>query len=64
MTVVRADLDTCMGYGNCVLGAEDYFDEQDGVVIVKRATVEQADLPRVEEAVASCPVMALSLTTG
>ena len=50
-----------MGYGNCVLGAEDYFDEVDGLVRVLRAEVPDGDLPRVEEAVGACPVMALSL---
>jgi ferredoxin len=59
---VKADLDECMGYGNCVLGAEDYFDEEDGLVVVKRTQVDDADLPRVQEAVAACPVMALTLT--
>lgn len=64
MTVLEADLDRCMGYGNCVLGADDYLDEQDGVVIVRRDTVPDADRARVEEAVASCPVMALTLRDG
>ena len=58
---VSADLDTCMGYGNCVLGADDYFDEVDGMVRVLRTEVPDGDLPRVEEAVGACPVMALSL---
>ncbi|MFI7589317.1 ferredoxin [Spongisporangium articulatum] len=61
MATVKADLDTCMGYGNCVLGAEDYFDEREGVVIVLQEQVADGDVPRVEEAVAACPVMALTL---
>ena len=61
MASVRADLDTCMGYANCVLSADDYFDEADGLVRVLRVDVAVADLPRVEEAVGACPVMALSL---
>jgi ferredoxin len=61
-TTVKADLGECMGYGNCVLNAEDYFDEEDGLVVIKRTEVDDADLPRVQEAVASCPVMALTLS--
>jgi 3-phenylpropionate/trans-cinnamate dioxygenase ferredoxin reductase subunit len=61
MATIAADTDTCMGYANCVLGADDYFDEVDGLVRVLRADVPDGDVPRVEEAVAACPVMALSL---
>ena len=59
--VIKADLDACMGYGNCVLDAGDYLDEQDGTVIVRKSDVSPEDVGRVEEAIASCPVMALSL---
>ncbi len=61
MTVLRADLGVCVGYANCVLAADDYFDEQEGSVRILRSVVDDADRPRVEEAIASCPVMALSL---
>ena len=61
MAKVHADFDECMGYGNCVLGAEDYFDEQNGTVIVLKSEVEDADLPRVQEAIGACPVQVLSL---
>jgi ferredoxin len=61
MATVTADLKTCVGYANCVLSADDYFDENDGAVVVLRADVAPQDRARVEEAVASCPVKALTL---
>lgn len=61
VAVIKADVDQCMGYGNCVLTADDYF-EADGMVTIIQATVAEGDLARVEEAVASCPMGALSLS--
>lgn len=62
MAVVTADLTLCQGYGNCVIAAEDHFDLDDsGVVVVLQATVTDADRARVDEAVRSCPVTALTV---
>ncbi|MDP9823679.1 ferredoxin [Nocardioides massiliensis] len=62
MAIVRADLDTCLGYANCVVGADDYFDvDDDGVVVLLRVDVPENNRARVEEAVRSCPVSALIL---
>jgi len=58
--VVKADLEACQGYANCVVGAEDYFDiDDDGVVVLLKTEVPEADRGRVEEAAHSCPVSAL-----
>lgn len=60
MAVVKADVEACQGYANCVVGAEDYFDiDDDGVVVLLRAEVSENDHGRVEEAARSCPVSAL-----
>jgi ferredoxin len=60
MAVVKADLGACQGYANCVVGAEDVFDiNDDGVVVLLKTTVPDADRARVEEAARSCPVSAL-----
>ncbi|MGF9660889.1 ferredoxin [Arthrobacter crystallopoietes] len=60
MPVVKADLQACQGYANCVVGATDYFDlDDDGIVVVLRAEVRQEDRARVIEAARSCPVSAL-----
>ena len=60
MAVVKADLEACQGYANCVVGADEYFDiDDDGVVILLRTEVPESDRARVEEAARSCPVSAL-----
>lgn len=60
MAVVKADLEACQGYANCVVGAEDVFDiDDDGVVLVLRSTIDETDRARVVAAARSCPVNAL-----
>jgi 3-phenylpropionate/trans-cinnamate dioxygenase ferredoxin reductase subunit len=60
MPVVKADLQACQGYANCVVGATDYFDlDDDGIVVILRTEVPQEDRARVIEAARSCPVSAL-----
>ncbi|MCW2686564.1 MAG: hypothetical protein JWR37_1454 [Mycobacterium sp.] len=62
MPRLHADFSLCQGYGNCVTGASDTFDvDDDGVVVLLRAAIEAPDRPRIEEAVRSCPVSALSI---
>lgn len=62
MAVLKADLEACQGYANCVLSADDYFDiDDDGVVVLLRSEVADEDRPRVEDAVRACPVSALAL---
>jgi ferredoxin len=62
MAVVKADLEVCQGYANCVFGADDVFDIDDyGTVVVLQSTVAEADRKRVEEAARSCPVSALTV---
>jgi ferredoxin len=63
--VVKADLEACQGYANCVVGAEDVFDiNDDGVVVLLRTTVSETDRARVEEAARSCPVSALRVESS
>jgi 3-phenylpropionate/trans-cinnamate dioxygenase ferredoxin reductase subunit len=62
---LRADLESCKGYANCVVAADDYLDlDDDGIVVVLQAEVAPADRLRVEEAVRSCPISALRLETN
>jgi 3-phenylpropionate/trans-cinnamate dioxygenase ferredoxin reductase subunit len=62
MPVVRADLRVCQGYANCVVGADDVFDlDDDGVVVLLRTEISEADRDRVDEAARSCPVSALAV---
>ena len=60
MPTVKADLQACQGYANCVVGATDYFDlDDDGIVVLLRTNVPEAERSRVTEAARSCPVSAL-----
>lgn len=62
MPVVRADLEACQGYANCVVAAEDVFDiNDDGVVLLLKTNVPDSDRARIEEAARTCPVSALSV---
>jgi len=62
MTHVRADLEACQGYANCVVAADRYFDlNDDGEVVILQVEVDEADRSRVDMAVSSCPVNALTL---
>lgn len=62
MPVVKADLSVCQGYANCVVDAPDVFDiDDDGIVVILRATVGDHERARVEGAANSCPVSALSV---
>jgi ferredoxin len=62
MSKLHADTAACQGYGNCVTGAPDAFDiDDDGVVVVLTDTITEDQRARIEEAVRSCPVSALSV---
>lgn len=46
MAVIRADLDLCQGYANCVLAADDVFDiDDDGSVVLLRTDVPGRTAP-------------------
>jgi ferredoxin len=62
MSILRADRDACQGYANCVAGAPDTFDiDDDGVVVLLKEHIPDQERPRIEEAVRSCPVSALTI---
>lgn len=64
MIAIKADLDLCQGYANCVAEADDVFDLDDDteLVTVVRRTLDDSESARVKRAVSSCPVKALSMT--
>lgn len=60
MPKIVADESLCQGYANCVMAADDVFDlDDDGVVVILRDEIPEADLARVDAAARSCPVNAL-----
>ena len=62
MIEVRANVRICEGFANCVSAAPDLFDiDDEDRVIVLRGNLDSAERARVEEAVRSCPVAALSI---
>ena len=59
---IEADRETCIGAGNCVLAAENVFDQDDdATVVVLQERPEGDDLTAAREAVQSCPAGALRL---
>jgi len=65
MTRIVADVDRCVGAGQCVLTDPDAFDQsdEDGTVVVLRDTpADDEALKRARVAVEICPSGALSLT--
>jgi ferredoxin len=59
---LHADYSSCQGYGNCVTVAAETFDvDDDGVVVLLRDSFAEPDRRRIEDAVRSCPVNALSI---
>lgn len=59
---VKADLDLCQGYANCVMEAPRFFEvDDDGVVVVLKDEFVEEERMRVEAAVRSCPVRALRI---
>ncbi|MGY0063488.1 ferredoxin [Streptomyces sp. LZ34] len=62
MAVIKADLELCQGYANCVVAADDAFDiSDDGIVIVLKADIPESDRARLEEAARTCPASALKV---
>jgi ferredoxin len=59
---VRANVRICEGFANCVTAAPDLFDiDDDDRVIVLQADLDATERARVEEAIRSCPVAALTI---
>ncbi|MFD5384359.1 ferredoxin [Streptomyces sp. NPDC127074] len=60
---ILIDEDKCVGAGSCVLAAADVFDQrdEDGIVILLDADPPRESLPRVKEAAARCPALAIEV---
>lgn len=61
MIRIAVDRETCLGYGNCVLVAEDLFElDDDGLSVVKRELVDEAEREAVRRAAYDCPTDSIS----
>jgi ferredoxin len=59
---VQANLAICDGFANCVVAAPDLFDlDDDDKVVILEADLDGSERARVEEAIRSCPVSALTI---
>jgi ferredoxin len=56
------DRSRCSGIGICESISPDYFEmADDGSLVLLAAEVDESDRPTVEEAIRSCPTVALSM---
>jgi ferredoxin len=61
--IIVADRDTCIGAGTCVNTVPDVFElDEEGLVRVLQPKLDPKLLAAVGDAVAMCPVEALSLS--
>ena len=59
---VQADRDVCIQAGNCVMVADNLFDQDDdGVVVVLVDEVPDGEEDKAREAVKLCPSQALKI---
>ncbi|MCA1223098.1 ferredoxin [Streptomyces sp. 8L] len=61
---IEIDQDRCCAAGQCVLAADDIFDQrdEDGVVVLLDHVPDDADaLARAQEAAALCPALAIEV---
>ncbi|MFE9207347.1 ferredoxin [Micromonospora sp. NPDC007230] len=59
---IRVDRDRCCGSGNCVVTAPEVFDQDDdGLVVLRRAEPAPDAADRVRQAADLCPSGAISL---
>lgn len=62
MAVVKADFEACQGYANCVMAAPEVYDiDDEGTVVLLKEEISEEERAKVDEAVNSCPVSALSI---
>jgi ferredoxin len=62
---VVLDRTKCTGIGLCEAAAPDYFEVgDDGLLVVLRDDISDADLSQIESAILGCPTEALKLVDG
>ena len=60
---VAVDQDRCIAAGQCVAAAPDVFDQrdEDGVVVLLKATPDAGEEDDVRQAAAVCPALAIQI---
>jgi ferredoxin len=65
MIRIEVNRETCNGYGNCVIAAEDIFDlDGEGLVVLKQSEVGDEHEAAVQRAVYDCPTDSISIVEG
>jgi ferredoxin len=65
MIRIEVNRETCSGFGSCVLVSDSLFDlDDEGLVVLKVATVPDEELDTVQRAVYDCPTDSISFTEG
>ncbi|GAA5062064.1 ferredoxin [Streptomyces sp. SID10815] len=59
---IHLDRDKCIGSGQCVLAAPEWFDQdEDGIAVVLVESVPEKEWDEVNRAAYTCPALAISL---
>ncbi|MCG7308955.1 ferredoxin [Brachybacterium sp. ACRRE] len=60
---IEIDQLKCVGAGQCVMAAEDVFDQrdEDGIVVLLEAEPDDSHAPDVRTAAALCPAAAITV---
>ena len=63
---ISLDEDKCVGAGQCVLAADDVFDQrdEDGIAVLLDEQPDQERLDAVETAAQLCPAQAIRVEKG
>ncbi|WP_030241290.1 ferredoxin [Streptomyces sp. NRRL S-350] len=59
---INLDREKCIGSGQCVLAAPDWFDQDDdGIAVVLEGKATEEDSEDLHHAAFTCPALAISL---
>ncbi|MET8877942.1 ferredoxin [Nocardia sp. NPDC004604] len=62
---IHLDRDKCIGSGQCVLAAPEWFDQDDnGIAFVLPGTVSDDTLAEVRQAEYTCPALAIAVDSA
>lgn len=65
MIHIAVNRETCSGFGTCLVASESIFDlDDEGLVVLKEALVDDDQLTAVRQATYDCPTDSISYTEG